>query len=107
MGVMPSSIILILGWSIRPTCENGRLSKKLVVFNENDGFRILQTHNDPLAIFAEIVNYEVTRVFVNNDSLVNVIFISIFDQLGVNNDLLGWNLAPLIAFEDNMVHLIR
>ncbi|KAB2636114.1 hypothetical protein D8674_026648 [Pyrus ussuriensis x Pyrus communis] len=49
-------------------------------------------------------NYEVTLVFIDNGSSINVVFFLDFDQLGVNRDLLNGNLEPLIPFGDNIIH---
>lgn len=59
-----------------------------------------------MVISVKIATGEVTRVFVNNCSSVNVIFFSIFDQLEVNRDLLCNNMEPLVVLGDSLVHLV-
>ncbi|CAN6703111.1 unnamed protein product [Malus baccata var. baccata] len=62
-----------------------------IVFNEEDGFGVLQPHDDSLGISTEIANCEVTRVFINNGRSTNMIFLSSFVHVGVNRDLLWMN----------------
>ncbi|KAM1152340.1 hypothetical protein ACFX2J_034795 [Malus domestica] len=85
----------------------GKQSAELTVCKEKDCIGILQPQDDPFIISVEIVNYEVTLVFINNGSSLNVIFLLDFDQLGVNKDLLNRNLEPLIPFWDNIIHPIE
>lgn len=52
-----------------------------MMFEEKYGFGVLQPHYDPLVISTEITKCDVSWVFIHNDSSVNVVFLSVFDQL--------------------------
>ncbi|RXH97560.1 hypothetical protein DVH24_009885 [Malus domestica] len=80
---------------------------KLTVCKKDDCIGILQPQDDPFIISVEIANYELTLVFIDNGSSINVIFLLDFDQLGVNRDILNGNLEPLIPFGDNIIHPIE
>lgn len=76
------------------------------MFNEEDGFGVLQPHDDSLVISTESANCEVTWIFINNGRLTNMILLSAFDHLGINWDLLWRNVAPLISLKDSLIHPI-
>ena len=54
-----------------------------IVFKEEDELGVEQPHDDPLVIEAEVANYTVKRVFVDDGSSANVIFLPSFEEMGI------------------------
>ena len=61
-------------------------------------------HDDPMVIFAAMVNVEVKRVFVDQGSSADILFCDAFDKLGLNNVDLQMHKEELIDFSWEKVH---
>ncbi|XP_016651080.1 PREDICTED: uncharacterized protein LOC107881572 [Prunus mume] len=53
-----------------------------ITFSENEEKGIIYPHDDPMMIRAEIADYDVGRVLIDNGSSVNVIFADAFNGMG-------------------------
>ncbi|CAL8997656.1 unnamed protein product, partial [Prunus brigantina] len=69
-----------------------------VVFSQSDAIGVRFPHHDPLIITAEIAHCSVARVFLDRGSSINIIFLSTFRQLGIQEGLLDRRCPTLVAF---------
>ncbi|XP_021827212.1 uncharacterized protein LOC110767855 [Prunus avium] len=86
-----------VGTTERPP-KMSRITCEPVSFTEEDQFGLHFPHTDPLVITAEIAQCEIARVFIDGGSSVNIVFLSVFDLLGISRDLLDRRCSPLVAF---------
>ena len=65
-----------------------------ITFSDSDMEGCKHPHDDPLVIRAVVANKTIHRVVVNNGSLVNIIFASAFDKMGIGRE----KLEPINAY---------
>ncbi|CAL8991189.1 unnamed protein product, partial [Prunus brigantina] len=68
-----------------------------IVFTSDDGYTS-QPHSDPVVITVGIANCDVNRVLIDGGSSANIIFATVFDELGIGRALLDKTTPPLFAF---------
>ncbi|KAM2008113.1 hypothetical protein PS1_002965 [Malus domestica] len=64
---------------------------------------IIYPHNDPLIVEAHIANFEVRRILVDTEALINIMFVEAFRALNVAEHLLNRSISPLISFSGDIV----
>jgi len=83
-----------------------RLDEEVVRFNKRDLDGTEYPHTDPLVISAMLRSVQVTRIFVDNGSSINVLFKHAFDQMGMSaEDIQPYNI-PIHGFTRAGVILI-
>lgn len=75
-----------------------------ITFSEEDARRVKQTHDDPLVIMLMIEGFNTKRVLVDNRSLVDIIYLSAFQQLKVDPKKLHPFESPLVNFNGDKVY---
>ncbi|XP_074559865.1 uncharacterized protein LOC141815896 [Curcuma longa] len=75
----------------------------IIGFGPQDLEGVETPHDDALVIKATIANYEISRVFVDTDSSVNIIFMSAFKQMQIDMDDLEPMATSLYGFTGNEV----
>ncbi|XP_073037441.1 uncharacterized protein [Primulina eburnea] len=63
----------------------------VISFGPDDLRGIVAPHNDALVVTATVANYNVTRIFIDNGSSVNILFKSTLDQMKVE----GFEFEPI------------
>ena len=54
-----------------------------IIFMDEDHFRVIRGHDDPMVIFTMIVNVEVKGIVVDQGSSMDILFKDAFDKLGL------------------------
>ena len=75
-----------------------------ITFSEEDARRVKQPHDDPLVIMLMIEGFNTKRVLVDNRSLVDIIYLSAFQQLKVDPKRLRPFESPLVNFNGDKVY---
>ncbi|XP_074559155.1 uncharacterized protein LOC141815099 [Curcuma longa] len=75
----------------------------IIGFGPQDLEGVETPHDDALVIKATIANYEISRVFVDTGSSVNIIFMSAFKQMQIDMDDLEPMATSLYGFTGNEV----
>ena len=70
-------------------------------FNEEDTRGVKQPQNDPLVITFMIKGFNTKRIFINNGSSVNIIYLSTFQQPKLDPGRLRPFDSPLVSFSGN------
>ncbi|XP_074569823.1 uncharacterized protein LOC141826469 [Curcuma longa] len=78
-------------------------TEPIIGFGPQDLEGVETPHDDALVIKATIANYEISRVFVDTDSSVNIIFMSAFKQMQIDMDDLEPMTTSLYGFTGNEV----
>ena len=73
-------------------------------FLKEDARWVKQPHDDPLVIMLMIEGFNTRRVLVDNGSLVDIIYLSTFQQLKVDPKRLLPFESPLISFSGDKVY---
>ncbi|XP_021812974.1 uncharacterized protein LOC110755955 [Prunus avium] len=77
-----------------------------ISFSEEEEEGIIYPHNDPMIIRAEIAEFDVGRILIDNGSSVNVIFADAFKELGIDDSQVNRQLSPLLSFSGDLVQPI-
>ena len=75
-----------------------------IVFASSDFQGVVLGHDDPMIISAKMVNAEVKRVFIDQGSLVDIIFRDAFDKLRLKNVDLQSYTEELVGFSGEKVY---
>ena len=73
-------------------------------FSEEDLKGVKQPHDDPLVIVVMIEGFNTRRVLVDNGNSANIIYLSAFQQLKVDQKRLRPFDSPLVSFSGNKVY---
>ena len=73
-------------------------------FSEEDARGVKQPHDDPLVIMVMIEGFNTRRVLVDNGSLADIIYLSAFQQLKVDQKRLRPFDSPLVSFSRDKVY---
>ncbi|CAL9025155.1 unnamed protein product, partial [Prunus brigantina] len=68
-----------------------------IIFTTDDGYTS-QPHSDPVVITVGVANCDINRVLIDGGSSANIIFATVFDELGIGRALLDKTTPPLFAF---------
>ena len=85
----------------RPRLEDRH--KDAIIFTEQDAEGVLASHNDTVVITVNIVDYNVHCVFIDNESLIDVLYYSIFSQMRFTPDQLSRFDTPIQGFSEGSV----
>jgi hypothetical protein len=69
-----------------------------ITFTEADIKLVSYPHTEPMVITAHINKWNVTRVLVDNRSQAEILFLSTFEQMGLNKKQMKETLKPLYGF---------
>ncbi|XP_075481082.1 uncharacterized protein LOC142521778 [Primulina tabacum] len=75
----------------------------VISFGPEDLRGIVAPHNDALVVTATIANYDVTRIFIDNGSFVNILFKSTLDQMKVEGFEFDPVSTPLYGFAGHAI----
>ena len=75
----------------------------VITFTEEDVQGIQTPHDDAVVVSATIANYDVKKIFVDNESSTNVLFYSTFSRMRLSADRLKRVSTPLIGFAGDAV----
>ena len=73
-------------------------------FSEEDARGVKQPYDDPLVIMITIKGFNIRRVLVDNGSLIDIIYLSAFQQLKVDPKRLRLFESPLVSFSGDKVY---
>ena len=73
-------------------------------FSEEDARGVKQPHDDPLVIMVMIEGFNTRRVLVDNGNSANIIYLSAFQQLKVDQKRLRPFDSPLVSFSGDKVY---
>ncbi|KAI5349208.1 hypothetical protein L3X38_002095 [Prunus dulcis] len=59
-----------------------------------------------MIIRVEIADFDVGRVLIDTGSSVNMIFVDVFGELGINDNHVNRQLMPLLSFCGDLVQLV-
>ena len=76
-----------------------------IIFIERDTEGVLIPHNDAVAVTAIITDFNVHRIFIDNESLIDVLYFSIFTQMGFTLDQLTRFNTPIQSFSESSMIL--
>ena len=72
-------------------------------FSEEDKVGTIQPHDDALVITFRIEGYDVKRVMVDQDSRVEIMYLNLYNRLGLKpEDLTAYDL-PLVSFDQKVI----
>lgn len=97
--------VMAMDVSTNPAAQPSK-PREPVVFSQSDAIGVRFPHHDPLIITAEIAHCSVARVFLDGGSSVNIIFLSTFRQLGIQEGLLDRRCPTLVAFGGGHIQLL-
>ncbi|XP_057515034.1 uncharacterized protein LOC130796691 [Actinidia eriantha] len=75
-----------------------------ITFNNDDLRGLHLPHDDALVVSAVIANFNVQRIFVDNGSSADILFISAFNKMKIGLDKLHPFYTPLVGFGGNTTH---
>ncbi|XP_073138648.1 uncharacterized protein [Henckelia pumila] len=75
----------------------------VISFGPKDLRDVLAPHNDALVVTVTIVNYDVTRIFVDSGSSVNILFKGTLDQINIEGCELESMSTPLYGFTGHAI----
>ena len=75
-----------------------------ITFTNNDLGDLHLPHDDALIVSATIANFNVQRILIDNESSVDILFISAFDKMKIGQDKLHPFHTLLIGFGGNITH---
>ncbi|XP_023886378.1 uncharacterized protein LOC111998513 [Quercus suber] len=81
-----------------------RRTDKDMFFSKEDARGVKQPHNDPLVIMLTIEGFNTRRILVNNGSSVDIIYLSVFQQLKLDPGRLRPFESPLVSFSGDKVY---
>ncbi|PON36934.1 hypothetical protein PanWU01x14_324290 [Parasponia andersonii] len=81
----------------------GCASAAPIVFTQQDLTTVCHPHNDPLVIKLQIGSTLVRRVLVDGGSSVDILFLSTFENMGLDRSALRPTCQPLFAFDSTRV----
>lgn len=73
-------------------------------FNEGDVGGVKQPYNDPLVIMLTIEGFNTKRIFVDNGSSADIIYLPAFQQLKLDPGRLRPFDSPLVSFSGDRVY---
>lgn len=74
-----------------------------ITFSEEESTRLQHPHDDPLIVTVMIIRYRTRRVLVDNDSFVDIFYLSAFKQMKITKENLQPIGAPLIGFTGDKI----
>ena len=81
-----------------------RQTNQDMCFSEEDTRGVKQPHDDPLVITVMIEGFNTRRVLVDNGSSADIIYLSAFQQLKVDQKRLRPFDSPLVSFSGDKVY---
>ena len=91
-------------------CTGGDSSKKkkrveglTILFGEDDLERTVQPHDDALVVTARIGEFLVKKVMINQGSGADVMYLDLFERLGLKTQDLEKYDTPLVSFDGRVV----
>ena len=81
-----------------------RRTNQDMYFLEKDARKVKQPHDDPLVIVIMIEGFNTIRVLVDNGSSADIIYLSAFQQLKVEQKILCPFESPLVSFSGDKVY---
>ena len=86
----------------------GESTKKLcqddvITFIDEDARRIQTPHDDAVVVSTTIANYDVRRIFVDNESSTNILFYLTFSRMRLSADRLKRVSTPMVGFAGDAV----
>ncbi|GFS40090.1 hypothetical protein Acr_00g0066660 [Actinidia rufa] len=101
-------------------CANGRAEEEVynlssptagthqpITFTNDDLKGLHLSHDDALVISATIANFNVQRIFIDNGSFTDILFISAFDKIKIGRDKLHPFHTSLVGFGGNTTHPLK
>ena len=78
--------------------EEVNIPHTLISFEEEETCHLERRYDDDLVITLDIGNFEVSRILIDTGSLVDPIYLSALERMGISRaDIVGL-LLPLVAF---------
>uniref|UniRef100_A0A2N9GAI6 Uncharacterized protein n=1 Tax=Fagus sylvatica TaxID=28930 RepID=A0A2N9GAI6_FAGSY len=86
------------------TDKKPRLEDLPITFTEEDARKISHPHDDALVVTLEIAGYSTRRVFIDNGSSADIIYLTAFQQMRIGMDQLQPIETPLVGFAGTSVY---
>ena len=75
-----------------------RIDNLIMGFSEEDARRLHHSHDNALVISLRVEDYNMYRILVDNDILIDILYYLAFQQIGINKEQLVPINAPLVGF---------
>ena len=75
-----------------------------ITFSERDANGIKQPHDDLLVIMLEIEGFNTRRVLVDKGSLVDIMYMTAYQQLRLDHKQLQPFMSPLVSFSRDCIY---
>ena len=72
-------------------------------FSEKDKARTIQPHDDALVVTLRIGDYDIKRVMVDQGSGVKIMYLNLYNGLGLKLEDLTTYDSPLVSFDGKVV----
>jgi hypothetical protein len=86
--------------------KNIRLDDQIISFSEEDARGTHRPHNDALVITMNIDGFPTRRLMVDNGSLVDILYLTAYQQMKFDKGKLQPMEAPLVGFTGDKVCLV-
>ena len=78
---------------------------KLICFTEEDFKDIDREHDDPMVIFTLIHNFLVKKILIDQESLIDILYLNVVDTLGIPRSVYRPYSRTLVGFARRQVHV--
>ena len=86
------------------TDKRPRLEDLPITFTEEDARKVFHPHDDALVVTLEIAGYSTRHVLIDNGSSVDIIYLTVFQQMKIGKDQLRPIETPLVDFAGTSVY---
>ena len=77
--------------------------EEVITFIECDAEGVLTLHNDAVVVIVNITDFNIYRVFIDNESSIDILYFSIFTQMGFTSSQLSRFDTPIQGFSESSV----
>ena len=67
----------------------GEQEIEAIIFTEHNAEGILASHNDAVVVTVNITDFNVYYIFIDNGSSIDILYFTIFTQMGFTSDQLS------------------
>ena len=106
-GSCPSRVLSVFRPPAEEHCQSSKRAKVdiplILGFSDEDKVGTIQPHDDALVVTLRIGGYDVTRVMIDQGSVVDIMYPDLYKGLGLKPEDLATYSSPLVSFEGRMI----